>query len=165
MQASKVSHSMATSSKPARQYIYIAIIFIVVLVVAIYINNAYQALKPPALSSDTVILSQSAFEAKYGLHVNLIAVTGAGGFVDLRLKITDGAKAKVLLADKKNFPSLFVTNGITLNAPDDTKTQPIDYVSGGNLYIMYPNGGDSVHPGEPVQIVFGNTALEPIISK
>jgi hypothetical protein len=39
-------------------------------------------------------------EDKYGLRVNLTAVTSSGSFVSLRLKIADGEKAKLLLGDK-----------------------------------------------------------------
>ena len=150
------------SPDSARRYIDLAVVVIAILVIAIYLHDAYQALKAPALPANTLILSQSAFEAKYGVHVNLVAVTGAGGFVDVRLKLQDADKAKLLLTDRKNFPSLFVRNGVRLTAPEDTQSQPIDYVSGGNLYIMYPNGGDAVHPGDTLQIVFGEVALEPI---
>ena len=164
MHAVKVDHS-TTPMKSSNKFIYIAGIFVILLVVAIYINNAYQALQPAALPKGTVTLSQSAFEEKYGLHVNLVAVTGAGGFVDLRLKMVNGEKAKLLLADAKNFPSLFARNGVMLNAPTDTISQNIEFITGGNLFIMYPNGGNAVQRGEPVQIVFGDIALEPINAK
>jgi hypothetical protein len=97
--------------------------------------------------------------------VNLVAVTGAGGFVDLRLKIVDGEKAKLLLADKKNFPALFSEHGVTLNAPEDTKSQKIEFISSGNLFIMYPNSGNSIQRAESVTILFGDTALEPLVVK
>ena len=164
MQAVK-SDQPALASASASKYIYIAIIFITLLVVAIYVNNAYQALKPASLPQGTVTLSQSAFEEKYGLHVNLVAVTGAGGFVDLRLKMVDGDKAKLLLADAKNFPSLFTMNGVMLNAPADTISQNIEFISGGNLFIMYPNSGNAIQRDQPVTLVFGDIALEPINAK
>jgi len=77
----------------------------------------------------------------------------------------DGDKAKLLLADKKNFPALFSAHGVTLNAPADTVSQKIEFISGGNLFIMYPNSGNAVQRGETVTLVFGDTALEPITVK
>jgi len=94
--------------------------------------------------------------------VNLIAVTGAGGFVDVRLKIVDGEKARKLLDNKKNFPALFSEDGIVLNAPEDAKSQTIKFDDGGNLFIMYPNSGNAVKQGSAVSILFGDAALEPI---
>ena len=133
--------------------------------VGIYINNAYRASQATSLPKGTVVLSQSAFEEQYGLHVNLVAVTAAGGFVDVRLKIVDGDKAKLLLADKKNFPALFSVHGVMLNAPADTVSQRIEFISGGNLFIMYPNSGNAIQRGEAVTLIFGGTALEPITVK
>jgi hypothetical protein len=164
MQAVKADRSVRPAQSTTK-FISIAIILVILLVVAIYVNNAYQALKPASLPKGTVTLSQSAFEEKYGLHVNLVAVTGAGGFVDLRLKIVDGEKAKLLLADKKNFPALFSEHGVTLNAPEDTKSQKIEFISSGNLFIMYPNSGNSIQRAESVTILFGDTALEPLVVK
>jgi hypothetical protein len=164
MQAVKTDRP-AVPANSTNKFISVAIILVILLVVAIYVNNAYQALKPASLPKGTVTLSQSAFEEKYGLRVNLVAVTGAGGFVDLRLKIVDGEKAKLLLADKKNFPALFSEHGVTLNAPEDTKSQKIEFISRGNLFIMYPNSGNSIQRAESVTILFGDTALEPLVVK
>jgi len=147
------------------KFISIAIILVVLLVAGIYINNVYKALRPASLPQGTVTISQSTLEEKYGLRVNLVAVTGAGGFVDLRLKIMDGDKAKLLLADKKNFPALFSEHGVTLNAPADTKSQKIEFISNGNLFIMYPNSGNAVQRAESVTILFGDTALEALVVK
>ncbi len=65
-------------------------------------SRAFQA---ASLPNGTVVISQGTLEEKYGLRVNLIAVTAAGGFVDVRLKIVDGEKLKLLLADKNKFPN------------------------------------------------------------
>ena len=148
-----------------KKLVIVALILVILLVVALFVNKAYTTWRPASLPQGAVTISQSTLEATYGLRVNLVAVTGAGGFVDLRLKVVDGEKAKLLLADAKNFPSLFSEKGVTLNAPDDTKSQTIEFISGGNLFIMYPNAGNAVTRGSPVRIVFGDTALEPIDAK
>lgn len=152
---------MAPSSSKNKVF-YVIIFLAVFLVIALYINNAYRAFQPAALPQGTDTITKRELEEKYGLHVNLVAVTGAGGFVDVRLKIVDGDKAKLLLADAKNFPSLFAKNGVMLQAPADTKSQTIEFITGGGIYLMYPNAGGSVKQGEPVMIVFGDTALEAI---
>jgi hypothetical protein len=154
-----------TSVRPAARpnaTLKVLAIAVILLVVALLANRAYRALQPAALPQGTVTIPQRVLQDQYGLRVNLLAVTGAGGFVDLRLKMVDGDKAKLLLADAKNFPSLFSEKGATLNAPDDIRSQTIEFISGGNLFIMYPNAGNAVTRGSPVTIVFGDTALEPI---
>ena len=96
------------------------------------------------------------------MRVRLLAVTGAGGLVDFRIQIVDGDKAKLLLSDPKNFPALSTAAGVVLNAPEDTKSQKIQYDDGGIMYVMYPNSGNAVMRGSPVTILFGDTALEAI---
>jgi len=155
----------ATPAKPANKLISFAIILVVLIVLAIIINNAYRAFQPAPVPQGVVTISQSELEEKYGLRVMLVAVTGAGGFVDLRLKMVDGDKAKLLLGDKQNFPTIFSVDGITLNAPDDTKSQNYEFITGGNLFIMYPNSSNAVLRDKPVTIMFGNTALEAMNAK
>jgi len=161
MQAVKVDRPAAPAIS-TNKLLWTVIVFILLLVVGIYANNVYRASQASALPKDTVTISQSALEEKYGLRVNLVAVTGAGGFVDLRLKIVDGEKAKLLLDDKKAFPALFTAQGTTLNAPEDTKSQKIEFISGGNLFIMYPNSSNAVKRGDTLRLLFGDIALEAI---
>jgi hypothetical protein len=158
--------SSSTAARPnAKKFIIGAFVLVILFVVVFFVIRAYQSSQPASLPPGTITISQSALEAKYGLRLNLVAVTGAGGFVDVRLKMVDGEKAKLLLADAKQFPALFTKSGVMLNAPEDTTSQKIEFISGGNLFIMYPNAGSAVTQGSPVTIVFGNTALEPINAK
>jgi hypothetical protein len=159
------SDRSATRPNSTKNIITVVVMLVILLVVAVFANKAYQSLQPASLPQGTVTISERVLEAQYGLRVNLVAVTGAGGFIDIRLKMVDGEKAKLLLADAQNFPTPFAKSGVTLNAPADTKSQTIEFISGGNLFIMYPNAGNAVTQGSPVTIVFGDTALEPINAK
>lgn len=118
--------------------------------------------KATPLPAGTVTLSQSALEETYGLQINLIAATAAGGFVDVRMRIMDGEKARRLLGDSKNFPALVTENGLRLNAPADARSQKIRFEDNSSLFVMYPNSGGAIRPGTPVTMLFGGTALEPI---
>jgi hypothetical protein len=138
------------------------ILFLLVATGMVYYSSTRTETAPPA----DVLLSQSALEEQYGLRVNLIGVTAAGGMVDLRMKIVDGEKAKSLLQDKANFPVLYISKGhMTLNAPEDAKSQEIKFENDGNLFLLYPNTGNAVRRGARVIVVFGNTALEAIEAK
>jgi hypothetical protein len=111
------------------------------------------------------IVSNEMLAEKYGLHVNLVAVTAAGGLVDVRLKVIDAGKASLLLQDKKNFPALYVADsGITIRLPVASRPE-ISLEDDGNLYVLYPNARNAVKPGTPVTIRFGNLNLEPIPAK
>jgi hypothetical protein len=111
-------------------------------------------------------ISQQMLEEKYGLRVNLIAVTAAGGMVDLRLKMLDGEKAKLLLQDQKNFPALLVSDShVRLSASEDTNSQEIKFEKNGGLFLLFSNSGNAVKPGSTVSIVFGDIRLEPVVVK
>ncbi len=142
-----------------------ALIFITSLLLLVAIIGYYNAVQVRTFSAQPTIISSAMLEEKYGLRVNLIAVTAAGGFVDVRIKILDAEKARLLLSDKKNFPAVLVNNKVILNAPEDTKSQEIKFEKDNILFIIYPNSAGIVKPGIPVKISFGNLALEAINSK
>ena len=164
MQAIRAKNTPATPNSTSKVLIAVIIVSIFIII-ALYINNAISAFQVSSQSNGTTVLSQKSLEEKYGLRVNLIAVTAAGGFVDVRLKITDGDKLKQLLADKNNFPTLSTQQGIILNAPSDLQSQEIKFITGGNLFIIYPNASNAVHANEPVTLSFGDIVTEPIIVK
>ena len=147
-------------------YLISAMILVVLILVGFLANRAWQTPDTALVPSGMTTLSKSALEEQYGLHVNLVAVTAAGGLVDLRLKIVDGEKAKSLLQDPKNFPSLWVADGeVSLTVPEEERTQEIRFEDDGNLFLMFPNGQGVVKPDTPVSIRFGDIQVEPILAK
>ena len=139
----------------------ITALILVLLTVAGFLLNGRQKTSPadaPALK----IISVATLEEQYGLRVNLIAVTGAGSFVDVRIKIVDGEKAKLLLSDDANFPVVLADNDIFLLAPVDTRSQPIIFDDDADMFILYPNASNTVKPGAQVRILFGEIALGPV---
>ena len=111
------------------------------------------------LGSPAALLAAE-LEARYGLRVDLAAVTAAGGMVDVRLRIVDAAKAQALLGVKENFPALRdAVSGTLLGVAIEERPQ-IQFVDGGGLYLLYPNRGNAVKPGSPVQLVFGQVSVE-----
>ena len=127
--------------------------------------RAHTTAQAQSLSPALPTLSQPMLADQYGLGVNLIAVTAAGGLIDLRLKILDGQKAKALLQDQANFPALRTSNGLVLRASQDLASQPIQFENGSNLFVLYPNAQNVVKPGDPVTLVFGDHQVEAIRTK
>jgi len=148
-----------------RKYLVPVVVLVIVILVGIlaYATISRQAaVVPPG----TTPISQSTLEEQYGLRVNLIAVTAAGGMVDLRLKILDAAKARLLLQDTKVNPVLIVAgSGVTLPAPEDSQAQDIKLENGGVLFFLFPNVRNVIKPGVPVTVKFGDVSLEPIPAK
>ena len=145
------------------KYLIPAMILLVLILVGFLAYHVWQKPDAALVPSGMTTLSQSALEEQYGLRVNLVAVTAAGGLVDVRIKIVDGGKAKSLLLDPNKFPSLWIADGdVSLVVPEENRTQQINFENDGNLFVMFPNGRGIVKPGTPVTIRFGDTQVEPI---
>ncbi len=145
---------------------FLFVLVLLVLVTAFIFYFSLNRVSPTSAASKTNYISQATLAERYGLRVNLLGVTAAGGMVDLRIKILDGEKAKSLLRDKKNFPSLAVGNGPTVLQVDaDMQSQEIKFESDSGLFLLFPNSGNLIAPGSPVQVQFGDILLEPIVAR
>lgn len=132
-------------------------IVIIALLLVILAGAGYYAFAFPRVP----VISSQAFEEKYGIRVGLVAVTAAGGMLDVRLQITDGQKARALLQTPANFPVLLAA-GKTLVVPADTRPSLPDFSSPSNYYLLFPNAAGAVHRGDLVSIRFGDLVLESI---
>jgi hypothetical protein len=138
-----------------------AVIAIIAMLIAYQTANRPSGVVPPAN-----MISTSVLEQQYGLHVNLIAVTAAGGLVDVRLKVLDAQKAQALLDDPKNFPALKVADrDALLIASEDSRGQVPNLKDNGLIMILFPNTGSAAQSGSPVNVTFGDVQLEPIAAK
>ncbi|MCB9419937.1 MAG: hypothetical protein H6667_09040 [Ardenticatenaceae bacterium] len=120
----------------------------------------------PGSAANQAISAQTLAD-KYGVKVNLVAVTAAGGLVDLRMQILNAEKAKQLFQDTGDIPTLQVQGHKgALIAPEDSGKQLLNTLEdGNNVFLMYPNVSHAVRPSKPVTIVFGDVALEPIAAQ
>lgn len=130
------------------------------------------------------IISAETLEQQYGIKITLVAVTSAGGLVDLRYRVVDSDKARLLFSDEAHMPSLLI-EGYCLT-PSSISSSPEEDSSGyqgevmlmsdshmrtprllpGRVYFMlFPNQQNIVKPGMPVVVAFGEIHLEPIIAK
>ena len=94
------------------------------------------------------LISAQTLAEQYGIRVNLIGITAAGGLVDLRLKILDAEKASLLLQDSSDVPTLVVGNGAAvLVAPEDSTGQLLNnLMDDGNVFLAFPNVRNVLKP-------------------
>ncbi|MFN2197041.1 MAG: hypothetical protein ACK2UW_13065 [Anaerolineales bacterium] len=144
------------------KFLISAIILAVMLLIGFFAYRGAQKPEAPAGSPQMTTISQSALEENYGLRVQLLAVTGAGGLVDLRLQIADAEKARAFLDDPANFPALRVGNDVDLRVSEDIAEQGIQFENGKSIFVLYPNTQNALKPGDPVTIVFGDLQVEAI---
>jgi hypothetical protein len=143
------------------------VLLLVAVLVIMALLFAYQAAHRPAASASAAnVISANILEEHYGLRVNLIAVTAAGGLVDVRLKVLDAEKARALLRDSKNFPAVKVAGSdIALFASEDARAQVANLKDGSPIMILYPNRGTAIKSGNAVNVMFGETQLESIVAR
>jgi hypothetical protein len=162
----EMTANVVTGRPHLTRYLILGIILAVMILIGFLAVRGAQKSEGMVNPSGMTTLSQSVLEEKYGLRVNLVAVTAAGGLVDLRLKIVDGEKAKSLLQGSSHFPALWIADGdVTLVVPEETRSQAIQFENDSNLFVMFPNVRGMVKPGTPVIIRFGDTQVEPIPAK
>jgi hypothetical protein len=161
MQAVKNDQKTIRQTSSGR-FTLVGIIIIIVLTIGLYINNTARAIQATSASEKRTLISQTTLEQEYGLRLNLIALTAASGMLDVRLTITDGEKAKELLSDQANFPSLITSKGIQLKTSPDTTSEEIKFEKGNMLFLLYPNSQNMVKPGDPVSLVLGKLQVETV---
>ena len=142
--------------------IVIAGFLVILAVLGIYGFITLRGGQTAPLQPKLVPITQSKLEEDYGLRVQLVAVTAAGGLVDVRMQIVDAEKVKAFLDDSTNFPTLHVGNDVVLQASEDVAKQGIQYENGKSIFLLYPNAQNVVKPGDPVTIVFGDLQVEAI---
>src|SRR3989304_1967752 len=97
------------------------------------------------------LISERAFEDRYGIRITLIGVTAAGGLIDFRFKVLDAEKAEPLMRDPANLPALIVEDsGVTLKAPEGM-VRNLELNNGSAYFILYSNVPEAIKPGTSVK--------------
>lgn len=143
----------------------ISLLGIIVILVSVFNRNSLSSVGSLPTSPKQII-SEETLESQYGIQINLIAVTAAGGLVDFRMKILDAEKARQLITGPSSQPALFIEEGgILLSPPEDRRDNELSLDDGGLVFDLFPNTQSIVQPGTSVTVVFGEIWVEPIVSK
>ncbi|MBI4926277.1 MAG: hypothetical protein HY835_00825 [Anaerolineae bacterium] len=112
---------------------------------------------------ETTISAQS-LEEEYGIQMTLVAVTAAGGLVDVRYRVIDPEKAAKLAGEDGIMPMVYVENTDVMLMPDaHMRTQKL--IADRMYFSLIPNAQNAVKRGSSVIVVFGDIALEPMITQ
>ncbi len=121
------------------------------------------------------VISQKVLEEQYGIRVTLVAVTAAGGMVDVRYRIIDPEKAAQLVDPEHGgiMPMIHVEDvlctepglraryeNIFLEPDPHMRTQQL--IADRTYFTLIPNTRNVVTRGASVIVVFGDVALEPL---
>jgi hypothetical protein len=145
---------------------FAAVLGVLVLPVALAIGITSAASAPTdwaARAASARIVSAVDLEREFGVKVNLVAVTAAGGLVDMRVTVIDKDKAQLLFHEES--PSLFVeSRGAVLRLSQGMGHKPV-LLDGATYFFLYPNSGGVVQAGTGVSIVIDAVRTYPITAQ
>lgn len=107
------------------------------------------------------LVSADGMAARYGIDINLLAVTAAGGLVELRYQVVDPDKAAPLVHDPDLSPALVVeSTGKTLVMSTPPHHHGTELQLGGTYFFLMANAESALHKGDKVTLVIGDARLE-----
>jgi hypothetical protein len=165
MNRNLTSNGMLPMRRIPRARHILPVVGILLIIGGYLVYRAWPARRPDATEPPPVTVSEATLESDYGLRINLLAVTAAGGMIDLRFKVLDKEKAAQLLGTPQ--PRLAVIaedSGTVIQAPADTK-QSFTLEDGQVYFVQFPNAGHAVETGSPVSLVIGGVRLEHLVAK
>jgi hypothetical protein len=119
------------------------------------------AAKVPA-SWQRPVVSKAGLAERSGVKLTRVAVTGAGGLVDLRYQVLDPDKANTL-HDKATPPALVdEQTGLVVNQLFMGHSHHGSYKVGVSYYLVFENPGNWVHRGSKVSVLLGNAQVEHV---
>jgi hypothetical protein len=119
--------------------------------------------RPVDVRDGTTAVSVEGLAARYGIDVNLVAVTAAGGLVEFRYQVVDPDKATPILHDPVLAPTLVAeASGKTLTMSAPPHRHGGELQLGGTYFFLMANAHNALRPGDLVTLVIGDARLEHI---
>lgn len=114
----------------------------------------------------TQVVDVDGMAAEYGIHLDLLAVTAAGGLVELRYQVVDPDKAQPLVHDPDLSPALvneMTGQTIVMSAPPHH--HGTDLQLGRTYFFLMANAGNALRPGDTVTVVIGDVRIEHVVAE
>lgn len=109
----------------------------------------------------TTTVTRAEMAARHGVDINLVAVTAAGGLVQLRMQVTDPDKANDVMHGDEDARPIIVAedSGATLqmSAPPHHNDE---LNLGAQYFFLLANAGNALHAGSEVTLIIGDSRLE-----
>jgi hypothetical protein len=108
------------------------------------------------------VVSKAGLAERSGVKLTRVAMTGAGGLVDLRYQVLDPDRANTL-HDKATPPALVdEQTGLVVNQLFMGHSHHGSYKTGVTYYLVFENPGNWVHRGSEVTVLLGNAQVEHV---
>ncbi|CAN5455489.1 hypothetical protein BH10ACT6_BH10ACT6_13860 [soil metagenome] len=109
----------------------------------------------------TTLVTAEGMGARYGIDVNLIGVTAAGGLIEFRYQVVDPDKADMMIHNDKLLPIVVVEDsGATMVISRPHHASEIKL--GGTYFFLFANAHNAIHAGSRVTLVMGDSRIEHI---
>ncbi|MDJ0350526.1 hypothetical protein [Cryobacterium sp. PH29-G1] len=109
----------------------------------------------------TTLVTAEGMAARYGIDVNLIGVTAAGGLIEFRYQVVDPDKANQMMQDTTLLPVVVVEDtGATMVIP--RPHHAVDPQLGGTYFFLFANAHNAIRAGSQLTLVMGDARIEHI---
>ncbi len=147
---------------PPRRWRWAVLVLVLALLAGGFAARGLWAEQKADIRSGTTLVDADGLAARYGVKVTLLAVTAAGGLVELRYQVVDPDKADALRHDLELVPAIVVEDtGATLvlsSLPHNHGETRL----GGTYFFLFPNAQNALHAGTLVTLVVGDVRLEHV---
>jgi hypothetical protein len=131
------------------------------LVLAVVLGATWWAGRPVDVRAGTDAVTVDEMAGRYGVDVNLIAVTARGGLIELRYQVVDPDKATRLLHDEDLAPILIAEDTEkTLRMAAPPHKHGAELRVGGQYFFLMANVRNALHEGSQVTLIIGDARLE-----
>ncbi len=136
---------------------------VVAVVVAVALGVSWWTGRTEDVRAGTDLVTMDGLAARYGVDVDLIAVTAANGLVEFRYVVVDPDKATRLLHETELAPTLVEEDtGATIRMSAPPHKHGGELRLGGSYFFLMANANNALHEGSVVTLVMGDTRVEHI---
>ncbi len=123
--------------------------------------NAWRQHLASDVRNGTTLVTADGMAARYGIDIDLLAVTAAGGLVELRYQVVDPDKAAALVHDPELSPALVAEGtGKTLVMSTPPHHHGTELQLGGTYFFLMANAETALHKGDEVTLIIGDARME-----
>jgi hypothetical protein len=109
------------------------------------------------------VVSAAGLAARSGVKITQVAVTGAGGLIDLRYQVLDPDAANAL-HDPATPPAVVdERTGLVVHELLMSHSHTGPFKAGVTYYLVFNNPGNWVHRGSKVVVLLGNAQVEDVV--
>ncbi|MCW2768129.1 MAG: hypothetical protein JWO11_4088 [Nocardioides sp.] len=152
--------------KPPRRRRRMVIVLVALLLIGAVAAWARSPEQKADIRDGTTLVSAEGMAARYGIEVNLIGVTAAGGLIEFRYQVVDPDKADPIIHDAALRPIMIVEDtGATLVLGSPPHHHNKELQLGGTYFFLIANAHNAIRPGSLLTLVIGDARLEHVVAQ